>query len=329
MSDPWSELPAPASRSALSARRVDDEIYPSFFWAVDADGHCMLMLQHEGPFPTDVKIPRLRGIHIARASLSRGGQILLRLEDTEQRDIFEQFCRDIVSACQTTESDESAIRVSLSRTWRWYHLLKGGPGRLLTEEKQKGLIGELLTLEALFLKLDLSVAVDSWRGPLGEAKDFALPGGLALESKAVRGVDSPFVQITSEWQLDRSEITRLFLLVAQVSRSAEAEPDALTLTQVVDRVRAQLVKSAPSAVETFDSKLFAAGYRPQDDYSDYWWELGELMPFEVTSEFPRIEATGLPHGAAKVTYNVLLSACASFHLDMPSLLRQLSSAHEA
>ena len=105
--------------------------------------------------------------------------------------------------------------------------------------------------------------------------------------------------------------------------------DALTLTHVVDRIRSALQESAPSAVEAYDSKLFASGYRPEDDYSDYWWDLGDLLPFEVTGDFPRIEASALPDGVEKVTYNVTLSDCVAFQMDLQGLLHELESTDAA
>lgn len=323
-SDPWSELPAPPNATALSARRVDDETRASFFWAKDAKSHCILLLQHDCPFPSDVKIPRLRGVQILQVPLgTERGQLLFRLEDGEQRDIFEQLCRDIISASHAVESDEAAIRVSLSRTWRWYHLLRAGSGGLLSEEKQKGLIGELLTLEALLSRLGHSIPIECWRGPLAEPKDFMLPGNIAVESKAIRGVDAPFVQISSEWQLDRSATERLFLVVAQVTRSAESEPESVTLTDIVSRVRTEILDESPAELGAFDSRLLAAGYSPNDNYADYWWTLDELLPFEVTPEFPRIEGTDIPDGVERVTYNVTLARCTAFRLDLSDFLDQL------
>ena len=170
--------------------------------------------------------------------------------------------------------------------------------------------------------------VECWRGPLGEPKDFMLPGHVAVESKAIRGVDAPFVQISSEWQLDRSGIERLFLVVAQVTRSAESEPESLTLTDVVNRVRKKIFDHSPAELGAYDSRLLAAGYLPKDDYSDYWWAFDELLPFEVTPDFPRVEGTDLPEGVERVTYNVTLAGCTAFRLDLPDLLDRLESPDE-
>lgn len=322
--DPWIDLPRPDSASALSARRVSEEVRSDFFWARDAVGRCLLVLQHSVDFPKDVRIPQLTGVQLARRTTSAGAaQLVFALEDAELRDIFAELCRDIVGSTAGTESEEGALRVAVSRTWRWHHLLKRGSSRILSEEQQKGLIGEVSILEALGGRLDLKTVIESWTGPLGEPKDFVLPGMVAVESKAVRGTEAPFIQISSEWQLDISEVEALYLVVSPVNRSVESEPSARTLSDVVGRILSLTVARAPECLATLEAKLFAAGYRPEDDYSEFWWDLGELDVFTVTEGFPRLAGSRLPPGIERIRYNVNLSSCTPFRIDFLDFLKRM------
>ena len=85
------------------------------------------------------------------------------------------------------------MAVTVSRAWRWHHLLKGGRDGRLSPDEQKGLIGELLVFEAILLeKLSPANAINCWTGPLGAPKDFEIGGvlyrvkGQAWSSHAVR-----------------------------------------------------------------------------------------------------------------------------------------------
>jgi hypothetical protein len=326
MTNPWAELPPALSPTELSARRVSGEHHADFFWARDSQGRCMLILQYSIDFPPDVRLPSLRGVAVIRANADSGlHHLRFVLEDAALRDIFAELCRDIVEATVAEVSEASVIQAAVLRTWRWHHLLKGRGGQLLTEERQKGLIGELLLIETVADRLPLDQIVDSWRGPLGAPKDFIIPASIGVECKAVRGVEVPFVRISSEWQLDTDQLEQVFLSVVTVVRSVASEMSSLTLTMIVDRVRNFIVERSPGALHGYEAALYAVGYRPEDDYREYWWKIDEIRYYHVRPDFPRIEGSMLPQGLARVTYDVHLGDCRPFILDRQEFLNRLAS----
>ncbi len=325
-SDPWAEIPRPRSAGELSARRVDENVAADFFWARDSAGRFMLLLQHAAEFPSDLRFPKLRGVEIARAVISDGRRHLrFILTDSDQKDIFSELCRDIVAAAGATESADDSIRAALTRMWRWHHLLRSRGGGLLTEEQQKGLIGEILFIEFVSQRMGISQVMESWEGPLGGAKDFLFPRGTAVESKSSRGTDERFLHISSEWQLDMANIAALFLSVADVSRSTKSDSSAHTLTAIVDRLRNAVVGSAPQSLLALESRLYAAGYRPEDDYEEYWWAIAGLEFFEVGPGFPRVEGSRLPEGLERVTYRIQLKSCSGFSIEPDRVLNRFEA----
>lgn len=323
-SDPWAELSRPRSSSELAARRVDENIDADFFWAKDYAGRYILLLQHSMGIPPDLRIPKLKDVEVECAVLMDDKRhIRFILANSELKDIFAELCRDIVAAAESANSEDAVIRSAISRMWRWHHLLRSGPRGILGEEQQKGLIGELLLLEAICEQLPFSQAVESWVGPLGGAKDFLLPGEIGVESKAVRGSDQPFVMISSEWQLDTQEISLLFLSVANVSRSTRSDPAARTLTTFVQLLRQKAINSAPEVLFDLESRLHAAGYRDEDDYDEYWWKTDGPDFFEVGSDFPRLEGSQLPAGLERLSYRILLGSCRAFTVERTHFLNSL------
>ena len=124
--------------------------------------------------PTN-RLPRLRDIEVSLWPPDESGTQILafKLLNSNQQDIFQNLCRDIVSVAARADYEAEAVSVALLRTWRWHHLLRSGRGTLLSQEEQKGLLGELFVLERLLLpNIDAYSAVRAWRGPLGSPKDF-------------------------------------------------------------------------------------------------------------------------------------------------------------
>ena len=328
--DPWRDIPPPSSTDSLNARRVDADMLWNFFWARGVDGRCQLILRHASESSISVRLPRLRDIDISLTTGDgdRSRTLAFRLLDPSHLDIFHRLCLDIMTVAADAKSEHEAVAVTLARTWRWHHLLRGGEERLSPEE-QKGLIGELLVLERLLLPLLSAMdAVSSWRGPLGAPKDFEV-GRIALESKARRGAATPFVAISSEHQLDISGVDALFLHVIELDESPADAPNNMTLSGIVDLVRKHILSMDDGAAEKYDSLLLAAGLRPDDDYSDSCWVEGRSHIYRVDPDFPRISADKISAGITNVRYSVALKDCEPFLCDGSALATALKGSRNA
>ena len=312
--NPWAEIKPPSLATSVAARRVDADLPWDFFWARGADGGVLLTLHHATESAPATRLPRLRDIEVTLGPPNESNtQILVfKLLDQSQQNIFQTLCRDIVSVAAKADSEAEAVSVSLMRTWRWHHLLRSGRGTLLSPEEQKGLLGELFVLERFLLSsIDSFSAVTAWRGPLGSPKDFGV-ARVAIESKARRGGATPFISITSESQLDESGVDLLFLHVVELDEAPEDASHAVTVHEVAERIRTYLFPLNPSACAEYESRLSAAGYREEDDYSDYHWLEGESRIYLVTDDFPRIASGEIRSGVSNVRYSVSLDACAPF-----------------
>jgi hypothetical protein len=127
------------------------------------------------------------------------------------------------------------------------------------------------------------------------------------------------VVISSEFQLDDSPFESLFLHVTCVDPVRGDGDDGLTLTDVVDRLRARCTGNVV-ALDRFDGLLAAAGYRQEDDYDDFRWSVTERGIYRVESRFPRLIPSAVPNGVTKIGYSVLLQECGDM-LVTPATLR--------
>lgn len=129
-------------------------------------------------------------------------------------------------------------------------MLRGGKLEVLSEETQKGLIGEIEVLKLLIANLGPKPALDAWTGPSGAPKDFELKAD-CIEVKARRGASQPFVKITNEHQLADVSDRRLWLAVLAVDKVQQ--PHGRTLTEYVAEVTDLLERTEPSTIMDWDT----------------------------------------------------------------------------
>lgn len=177
--------------------------------------------------------------------------------------------------------------------------------RRLTEEKELGLIGELLVLRHIIEVAGETTAIGSWLGPLAEEHDFAL-AAFDAEVKTTKSESRTHV-IGSDTQLEPSPGRPLHLVSIQVTRAGNAE-QGITLPALIGEVRSSLDQT----LRTFDSALEGLGWRPEDAdlYKVPYTLRSTPRAYFVDDEFPAITSARLdqvvpkrPH-VGSVTYRV-------------------------
>ena len=324
--DPWTGIEPPPEDAGINARRIPDagsHVW-GLYWALDSHHRCLLILQYRSEHRRSQRLPRLRGLRI-EVLLTKDRpveRLIVRLTDGEQREVFHRFCMDLVDTTRPSRSETEAVERFLIRTWRWHRLLRGGGDGRLSQEEQKGLVGELCVLERQLLPVIGPVgAVRTWTGPIGASKDFQA-GQIGIEAKT-SSPHAPTVRISSAEQLDTAGTTRLFLHVTEVS-AASGDSGSVTITHVASRVRDSIAALDMSAAIQFEERLSAAGFDWNDDYSDYPLLIGDVSLFEVLEEFPRITPAMFQPGVEEVRYVIALSRCEGFRVDMRVLTQALS-----
>ena len=325
--DPWESLKRPATVETLVARRVGEELRWPFFWALDAGGQPLLMLQHDPDIGTEGRLPRSRGMAVERRKpVGEPALVTLRLIRSEFRDVFREFCAEVIRATAGVESEREAVGKFITRAWKWQRFLAAGAGGRLSAEEQKGLLGELRVLtDVVAPALGMAGAVEAWVGPFGAAKDFEI-GRSCVESKAFSGGGVASVRITSEHQLSTEALDALFLVVSQVAPSVAG--GAVTLPEYVACVRARIDADAPEARQAFDSRLAASGFDEADDYSDSQWHMGAIRCFRVGKGFPCITPAQFPSGVHRVHYRIGLEECKPFRISHDDLEVAIRGQHD-
>ena len=234
---------------------------------------------------------------------------------------------DVVEATGVAKSADEAIERFLARTWRWHRLLRSGQDGRLSEDEQKGLIGELRVIERCLLGvIEARDAVDGWTGPLGSPKDFQF-GLVGVEAKA-RSPQRADVRISSAHQLDSAGANRLFLSVVEVAATLDESATAVTVTDVAARVKNRIAGLDMSATIVFEERLTATGFDWEEDYSDTRWSIGDEVLYEVAEGFPRITPSMIPVAVHDVRYTISLSGCESFRVPTTALSEAISGERD-
>lgn len=310
-SDPWQSLASPSDSTSITARRVGEAGKWDFYWGLDSGGHCLLVLRHDVASLPRERLPELKGIALLEEVPRDDDKpsLVFKLLDGSQRDIFHTLCMDIMSGAERARTEPEAVASAIVRTWRWHYLLRGGAGAKLSAELQKGLIGELLVLERYMLSaLPPATALAAWKGPLGAAKDFTC-GRVAIESKTRSSSTAATVIVSSEQQLDCTNLDDLFLHLSVLDPTPPEDDLGFTVTDVARRIRERVAVADAAAVDRLESLLAAAGFRFEDDYADARWSGGERAIYRVDGAFPRLTAALLPQSVSDVEYAVSLVAC--------------------
>lgn len=171
---------------------------------------------------------------------------------------------------------------------------------MLSDERQHGLIGELIFLRKQILDgRPLTEAVDGWQGALNEPQDFLYAENW-YEVKTVME-QAEKIHIASLEQLSPERGGELV-----VYRLAKTY-DGFTLNSLVKDLSRLLSKKIPAA-QKFEALLFAAGYVERKAYSEKIYRLAEVMRFAVNEKFPRLTKADLPPAIVEASYSLSIRA---------------------
>jgi hypothetical protein len=312
---PWSGLQA----GSIDTRRINASARWNWFWAVLPRADAALVLQlTEIPEPAP-DLPKLKNLEIKFQTMAGSSIFYIRLKESAHIELFETLCRDVMAAGELAETEAEALDRAIRRTFRWHYLLRTGRLEVLSEEAQKGLIGEITLLKLLIANLGAKPALTAWTGPSGAPKDFELKSD-CIEVKARREASRPFVKITNEHQLADVPGRRLWLAILAVDRVQQ--PHGRPLTAYVSEVTEIFERTEPSAILDWELHLADAGYDAAHDYSAWRWITSEPRFYRIAVAFPRVAAP-VPLGVSDVTYSLALSACEPFHSDWENVRSKL------
>ena len=248
------------------------------------------------------RLPRTSGLDLRLVTLSDGARELqLGLTDTSLLDVFNVLVGDVAAAVAEAPPGASALCL-VERVDRWIRMLRvlGADG--LSEERRRGVFGELHMLQQLLAAgVEEHVAVAAWTGPEDAHQDFQM-SGLAIEVKTSAGRQPGALPIASERQLDATGCGRLLLghLLVDERRGG----DGTSLNEKVAVISEALMQAGPRG--RFDELVVRAGRLPHQVhlYDEPRYTVRTETLWQVEGDFPRVTEAELRPGVGSCTYRI-------------------------
>ena len=205
---------------------------------------------------------------------------------TDNRALYRDFYSLCCSIADRIQVEKQAVSAALAQTLdSWSALIRRRS--LLSQDRQLGLLGELLFLRRAARSVGWSVAARSWFGPDSEEHDFVLPAVDAEIKTTSR--EHRLHQIESLTQLLPKVGRKLQIVSVQLTQGGEAE-DVFSLSSMVASVIALAGRSAPAAVELIRDQIRRQGWEDEDapHYVARYCFRAPLMTAGVLRSFPAI-----------------------------------------
>lgn len=326
ISEIWSALDAEAGSHGRFRRRIHQESVADLYLVVEKPANTRALLIDVDLSGVELgDLPSGRGVDFRHVPATTGGQGLeLVLSKQSFADLFDVLVTDVAKgAASGVDNADVAARVT-DRVRRWQNFLRDNSTGL-SEERQRGLFGELFFLRRVLLgAVPAFVAVDKWVGPSRAPQDFAF-GAAAVEVKTTKGAHPQLLRISSERQLDSTALDHLAMFHLSVDAR---EGVGQTLPDLVREIRRFLI--SPAARDLFEDRLFGAGYLDaQAGLYTAGYTIRAASIFLVGPGFPRIVESDCPEGVGDVRYSIAVSALTSFNVDASVLIPLIREAIDA
>lgn len=247
-------------------------------------------------------IPSTFAVRVVNTQLLNGSWILeFQLVHHSFEEEFLRLCWDMIEA---TEKSIIPLKDMISRYLSWQKFLQYSINGIMSFQKQKGLLGELIFLRECIENIGYESAVFSWSGPDGSDQDFLFENSWA-EIKSV-ALASEKVSISSLQQLEQEVDGILVVNILEKSTPGEGR---ISLPDLVDELRNGMAEN-PNVLDRFEMKLFKYGYRDDDtsEYKKNYFRFIEQRVYSVDEKFPKLIRSNVVSEIVSCKYEISLSS---------------------
>lgn len=283
----------------VTSHQVNDS--PEVIITIDSPGQKISVLTpRNGVVPNDASLSRVTtGVDL------RGGVEWARLT-LDARGMYAEGYGLLISVVQAMRGGATFAAASSAAMTNMKALLAAKPR--ISEEKQIGLVGELLLFRGLLDSYDEYSVIDWWLGPLAEERDYAFPA-FDAEVKTTLSESRTHV-VHGAGQLDPSPGRSLWLLSIQLTR-AGGDPKGIGLPGLIYEIRERLTGTR----DRFVSCLSSEGWDSDDAamYPATYVLRTTPAAYLIDRDFPAVTPARLrsivPHSdlVSDVTYRVNVS----------------------
>jgi hypothetical protein len=315
----WNELESDKNlTTGLLLRRYSADILPNVYIALryPEKQRCLALQLNLAEKPDLTRFSNLKDIKfdfIADDKQKEFFYLSILLLNPDHQEVFSVFCEDLVMEINNLTNEKKIVQQLLNQLEKWISLFDKASFSGLSPEEQRGLYGELFFMRRwINASGNLLRCVKSWTGPEKQIRDFQL-NDWGLEVKTTHGKNHQKVHISSERQLDTTNLKNLFLFHLSLE---EQQRNGETLNQIVNYIT-ETLQGDISALRDFRTKLILAGYYHHHTakYDDLGYQIRNQSYYQIRDTFPRIEESEVRRGVGDVKYSIILSECTNYITD--------------
>lgn len=304
--NPWEKIADSTNKIDFNAIPSDDKSIVDFYWAKDYYGHFLFIIHTNSEMIINEKIPSLNGLSINTGSLEDKKQLVLKLQDSTNIDLFYILCKDLINTTKKVAEELIAIKKILKRLSQWQYFLKNNR-KQIDKNQLKGLIGELYLFKKLLLcNFSADDVLNFWKAPLGSIHDFELLNS-TLEIKTKSSVNS--ITISSYEQMF-TELDNLYLFVVTLNESSKNSIDSFNIFDLILEIKVIIGNDYIEACDMLDNLLFAYGFVELKEYEELYFNIIHDEIYYVEDSFPKIALK--PDGIENLTYRINLDKCKDY-----------------
>ena len=250
-----------------------------------------------------VAMESVKGIICKRYSINDGSyRYTMSLADMALEDLFLDMCTDIITYSNKEKNEYDALSKLKKRYESWIKMLAHRGSGLLTEEAQRGLLGELMYIWQYIKQHPDNHAkiIHGWQGTELEPRDFVVDNTW-YEIKAV-GQSAQKVKIASLAQLDAVDTG--YLVVYMLEKAARDNVLSVSLNDLVNIVRRHI---ADEVEGEFAYKILQTGYENREEYDSPTYVIRERSVYGVDRNFPALRISQVPEAIVQAQYALSLS----------------------
>lgn len=247
-------------------------------------------------------IPSSFAVKVINVQLTNMSWILeFQLVHPSFEEEFLRLCWDMI---EYSSKEENTLNALIHRYMTWQKLLQYENKSVMSFQRQKGLLGELIFLSQEIDDIGVEEAIDSWTGPDGTDQDFLFPADWA-EVKSV-SLASETVRISSLQQLQQEKDGQLILYILESTTAGE---DRVCLVDVVNEIKTRLAYNT-RYLDRFDLKLYKYGYRKshENEYRENQFRFIEKREYIVNDSFPKLVGDNVSSEIVSCKYELSLAA---------------------
>jgi hypothetical protein len=298
----WTVLESTPPDAGVEAVGVGYEVSAGELLAgVDGEGRRFLLIPLLSGEAARVDT-RGRAVHLLRLNHAGAHYLAVTCLLRELHTVFTQFSRELVASI---EDADSPARAAAEAFERWKALFSEGALRgVIGEERLVGLLGELLTLEALLAE-NAPGDLAYWKGPSGEPQDFRTATH-ALEVKSTLVREGRIVGISSVDQLQTPPNSDLYLIHHRLER----DPSGFNISDICQRLVAKGASESDLAAGLDGNDVYASDLKP---YAGRRYRQVETRTYNTAGfAFPRITRDSfsggdIPPGTLRISYSIDLT----------------------